>query len=443
MKACARYLIILGLVWSLFVPTVSHVNGANRSLDLATFESAVREARNFTIPGEFEPIESVWLAYPVYENRKGFPSTDVQAQMIQALAPHVYIDLLVQNEKDQQTAQEWIATLDIPNGRVRYHLIPHTDIWIRDMGPIFLSNRKGDLKIADFGFSEWSYSKPTDPTAMIDERVDRLVAHELDLPIVRANIISEGGDREFNGKGTLLVTEAVERQRNPAMTKPEIETEVKRVFNVSNVIWLKQGLADDDLTYKGMLPGNVLPVMTTGGHIDEYARFVNANTILLAQVSEEERNSNPVDAISYQRMEENYRILKNAVDQDGKPFTIVRVPIAKPIYVTLTDQDEVYQLLKNLRYEDGTVIKEGEPITIVIAASYLNFLIANEVVLVPKYWKEGRDEKYKKKDETVQKIFENVFPNRRIVRINPENINAGGGGMHCISQQMPKRATVP
>jgi len=89
-----------------------------------------------------------------------------------------------------------------------------------------------------------------------------------------------------------------------------------------------------------------------------------------------------------------------------------------------------------------TVIKEGEPITIVIAASYLNFLMANEVVLVPKYWNEGRDEEYKKKDEAVQKIFEHVFPNRRIIRINPENVNAGGGGMHCISQQMPKRAAV-
>ena len=91
--------------------------------------------------------------------------------------------------------------------------------------------------------------------------------------------------------------------------------------------------------------------MTTGGHIDEYARFVNVSTILLTQVSEKERNFNAIDAISYQRMEENYRILKNAVDQDGKPFNIVRVPIAKPIYVTLTDQDEVYQFLKNIRYD--------------------------------------------------------------------------------------------
>jgi len=80
----------------------------------------------------------------------------------------------------------------------------------------------------------------------------------------------------------------------------------------------------------------------------------------------------------------------------------------------------------------------GEKVKIVIAASYLNFLIANEVVLVPKYWKKGRDEEYKKKDETVQKIFEHAFPNRKIVRITPENVTAGGGGIHGISKQMPK-----
>ena len=86
------------------------------------------------------------------------------------------------------------------------------------------------------------------------------------------------------------------------------------------------------------------------------------------------------------------------------------------------------------------MIKEGEPVRIVIAASYLNFLIANEVVLVPKYWKKGRDAAFKKKDKAVQRIFEDVFPNREIVRINPENVNAGGGGMHCISQPMPSRS---
>jgi len=377
--------------------------------------------------------------HPVYENRKGYPSTDVQGKMIRALIPHVFIDLLVQDENDRESASKWISTLAVPEERIRYHIIPHTDIWMRDMGPIFLSNHSGGLKIVDFGFDEWSYSKPTDSESITDENVARMVAHELGLPIIRSNLISEGGDRESNGKGTIMVSEAVEMQRNPSMTKEEIETELKRVFNATNVIWLKQGLADDDLTYKGMLPGNALPVMTTGGHIDEYARFVNPNTILLAKVSEEERDSNPIDAISYSRMEENFNILKNAVDQDGNHPNIIRVPIAEPIYEIITQKDPIYKYLQALTYEDETVIN-GEPVKIIIAASYMNFFIANGIVLVPEYWKEGRDKIYKQKDKDVQLIFEKVFPKHKIVRINPENINAGGGGMHCITQQMPKNS---
>ena len=404
----------------------------------AANEQVVQTEDSFTLPGEFEPIESVWLAYPCYDNLAGRPISAVQGAMIKALAPGQYIDLLVQDAADRVKAEQWVASLDIPEGKVRYHTIPHTDVWVRDMGPIFLSNRKGGLQIADFGFNEWSYSNPTDPDAMVDERVDRLVARELELPIVRSSLISEGGDRESNGRGTLLTTEAVELQRNPGMTKEQITDELKRVCNVQNVVWLKQGLADDDLTYYGPLPNGKLPVMTTGGHIDEYARFADPHTILLAEVSEDERDADPVDAITYKRMETNYDILSHAVDQDGQPFTIVRVPIAEPIEVTVTEKDPIYQKLAELEYANGYTFKKGEPVTIVLAASYMNFLIANDVILVPAYWKEGRSERMKEKDARVQQIFEKAFPNRAIVRINPENVNAGGGGLHCISQQMPK-----
>ncbi|MFW5488911.1 MAG: agmatine deiminase family protein [Desulfovibrio sp.] len=402
-------------------------------------EQTAQTTDAFSMPGEFEPIESVWLAYPCYDNLAGRPISEVQGAMIKTLAPSIYIDLLVQDAADRAKAEKWVASLGIPEGKVRYHTIPHTDVWVRDMGPIFLSNRKGKLRIADFGFSEWSYSDPTDPDAMEDERVDRLVARDLGLPIVRSSLISEGGDRESNGHGTLLTTEAVELNRNPGMTKEQITDELKRVFNVQNVIWLKQGLADDDLTYYGPLPNGKLPVMTTGGHIDEYARFADPHTILLAEVSEEERDSSPVDAITYERMETNYDILSHAVDQDGQPFTLLRVPIAEPIEVTVTEKDPIYQKLAEIEYTNGYTFKKGEPVTIVLAASYMNFLIANDVVLVPAYWKEGRSESMKEKDARVQQIFEKAFPGRTIVRINPENVNAGGGGMHCISQQMPKR----
>jgi agmatine deiminase len=410
---------------------------ANRAIDNQAITAAIESANTFVMPAEFEPMASMWMAYPVYENRQGYPSQTVQADMIQALAPHISIDLMVQDETEQQQVESWLAGMQLPPNRVRLHLVPHTDIWIRDMGPIFLKNPDRQMKIADFGFNIWSYADPSSELATIDESVDRLVAREQKLPIVRSSLISEGGDREFNGKGTMMVTEAVEFQRNPGMTKAEIEAEFQRVFNIKKVIWLKQGLADDDLSYKGKLPGDVFTVLTTGGHIDEFARFVNSNTILLAQVTPQERDEDPIARITYERMEENFRILRSATDQDGKPFKIVRMPIPVPIYEMMDSKDEVYKLLKDLQYEDGTVIPEGSTIKTILAASYLNYVVANDIVLIPSYWQPGRSEIFRQKDRAAQRIFQRIFPDRQIVSINPENINAGGGGMHCITQQMP------
>ncbi len=391
------------------------------------------------MPAEFEPIESVWMAYPTFENRKGKPSQAVQADMIQALVNHAKVDLLVQDSKESTQVESWLKSLNLPAGHVRIHPIPHTDIWTRDMGPIFLKNSENAIKVADFGFNTWSYNVATHPDAMTDETVDRIAAQQLELPTVRSSLISEGGNREFNGKGTLMVTESVELQRNPGLTKQEIETELKRIFNIKKVIWLKQGLADDDLSTKGKLPGDVFTALTTGGHIDEFARFLDAKTIALAQVPPEDRKSDPIARLTHERMEENFRILKQATDQDGQPFTIIRVPVPDSIYTTLSEGDEVFKLLKALKFDDGTTIEAGQTIKVILAASYLNFVVANDVILIPAYWQPGRPLSTQQKDNAVKQLFEKRFPDRKIVQINPENINAGGGGMHCIVQQMPKR----
>lgn len=448
MKLISRFasrfpLLIISFAFVILFSIGIHQNGVTAQvhlrypLDTTVFDREIESESTFFIPAEFEPVDSIWMAYPVYENRKGYPSQSVQEAMIKALVPHTKIDFLVQDTTELDLVNQWLMTMDLPPDQVRLHLVPHTDIWMRDMGPIFLKNTSGEIKIADFGFNTWSYTKPTDALAMIDESVDRLVAREMEIPILRSNLISEGGDREFNGKGTLMVTEAVEMQRNPGLTKAEIEAELKRIFNIKKVIWLKQGLADDDLSFKGKLPGNIFTVLTTGGHIDEFARFVNPHTILLAEVSPEERDEDPIARITYDRMEENYRILQEETDQDGQPFQIIRVPVAAPIYETMDENDEVFNLLQTLSFEDGTTILDGSSITTILAASYLNFVIANDVVLIPAYAQPGRSDIFQDKDAAVKKIFETVFPDRDIIQINPEAVNAGGGGMHCIVQQMP------
>jgi agmatine deiminase len=404
----------------------------------ATLAAAVRAADQFSVPGEFEPIDALWMAYPVMQNIQNRPSEDVQAAMIRAVTPAVTVDLLVQNAAEANTVKQWLTTNHLPLDRVRLHEVPHTDLWMRDMGPIFLNDRTGKRQIADFGFDAWSYFKPTDELVMIDEAVDRRIARDLNLPTQRSSLVSEGGNHEFNGKGTMIATESVELQRNPTMSKAEITAEFKRVFNVKQVIWLKQGLLDDDSSFKGKLPGNVFTALTTGGHIDEFARFVDARTILLAEVPKADRQADRIAQVTSDRMEENYRILQTATDQDGQPFKIIRVPTAMPIVVTMQAQDATFDGLKELTFEDGTVIAPDSKIQVILAASYLNFVIANNVVLVPQYWQPDRPEAMRRRDETVKRLIQKALPNRTIVQINPENLNAGGGGMHCIVQQMPK-----
>ncbi|MFC2163781.1 agmatine/peptidylarginine deiminase [Acidobacteriota bacterium] len=389
----------------------------------------------FLYPAEFEEHESIWLAWPTYEYEPDYSNEDVVLKIIESLAPYVLVDLMVRDEAELEKVKNIFETTNLPHDHVRFRLIPRGDIWIRDMGPIFLKNGKGEMKIADLGFNSWGYDRQTSEYSMVAERVDRLVARTLKLPVIRSSMIGEGGNREFNGKGIMMVTEVVELQRNPDWTKAELEKEYKRIFNVKKVIWLPEGVAEDDFTFKGVLPGRIF-VRGTGGHIDEYARFVGPNTILLAEVTPEERDTDPIAKITYERMGRNFNILKNATDLDGKPFEIIRVPYTKAIYETLDDYNHI-QYLKNISFEDGTVIEDDESITLILATSYLNFIVTNGVVLIPAYWKEGRSEEFKQKDEAFKQIIEKVFPNRDIIQINPEAINIGGGGMHCISQQMP------
>ena len=137
-------------------------------------------------------------------------------------------------------------------------------------------------------------------------------------------------------------------------------------------------------------------------------------------------------------MEENYEILKKAVDQDGRPFEIVRVPLPRTMLGTMKPGDAVYDYISTLEYEDGSTFPAGEPVTVIAAASYLNFLIANGAIVAQKYGRPGMDEAVAARDRQVKTILQEVFPDRRVVMIDALAVNFGGGGVHCITMQQPK-----
>lgn len=403
-------------------------------------------------PAEFEPQESVWMGWPTYENKAGWSVEELHVQIWAALAPNVYLDIAVNPDNPEKgyVYEDQIkrikALMDkykVPAHKVRFHKIAHDDVWWRDMGPIFVVNAKKQLEIADFSFNGWGYEANDSEYSLAEEKIDENVAKEAKIKVNSSAMISEGGNREFNGKGTMIVVEAVEKQRNPKMTKAQMQAEYKRLLGVTNVIWLPYGRYDDDLTFKSKLPNEkgvkeIYTVITTGGHIDEHTRFANANTILYTSISAEEAQKDPIAAENKRRMDANLQVLKKAKDQDGKPFVLVPMPSAPAIYETLQPGDGVYDYLaSNDSVMKQNPIPTGKPIKVILASSYLNFLISNKVVVAQKFWKPGAPAHWKELDSKAQSILQKAFPDRKIITLDPRAINIGGGGIHCNTQQKP------
>jgi len=402
-----------------------------------------KENSMWRFPGEFEKQEAVWLGWLSKEYIKGYKTDPVLLQIVKELAPRVKVNICVPDEFQKAHVASLLDTNDIPGDNISFFVVPFTMLYWRDFGPIFTVDDSGNKSIADFNFNCWGYFPDTDTQARLMERIDRTIAKFLGLPSRMTRLVSEGGDRELNGKGTIMVTEACEFQRNPNLSREDIEAELSVMLGVNNFIWLKHGTVDDDPYNTSTLPGPggkgvAYRSAAANNHIDEYCRFVAPDTILLAKVSEEEAAKGSVEKENRRRMEENYEILKNARDQDGNPFKIIRIPMPETLYFVAEPDDEAYFGLSSYpTYSDGTAFPLGQPVQVVPAQSYCNFLISNGVVLAQKYWQAGMPESVREKDEAALKALHKAFPDRKVVPINTLGINFGGGGIHCSTQQQP------
>lgn len=416
-----------------------------------------RAAETFYMPAEWEQHDAVWLGWEKDSLRGYYPAV---ANIIKALAPNVTVKIAFNNDTLLQKAKSYLASQGVNSTMYRTYIMPGERYWIRDHGAAFLVNGKGELSVADFawnaygypGFLEIKYSGNKDSVAhylnlrkefrMKTATVDSQMAIAEGATILKTNVIHEGGAIEVNGAGTLILCEATVFQRNPDLKKEYIETEFKRVLGVTNIIWVKKGLADDPQNFFRRIAGNYYGG-GTGGHTDEFVRFANATTIMLAWVDEKEKGLNPVNQLNYERMNENFNILKNAKDQDGNSFTIIKVPlpdlITKKVKARQTLDSGVATFDVDMKsFVPSEAPKMGDSILRVPAGSYMNYLVSNGTVLLPTYTTYGSS---KEKEEQVRKIFEEQFPGRKIVFIDAIMQNWSGGGIHCSTQQQPKKKT--
>ena len=394
-------------------------------------------------PAEFEPQDGIWLIWPPEDHKAGLPVEAVTLQIIAALIPHTRVIVTAANPDLLKRASAAIPATALKSGKVELLLLPSEQLWARDMGPVFVELRNGQKAVVDFGFNGWGYTadEAMDDYTIRMEKYDESVAALRKLPMISSDLISEAGNRELNGKGVLMLVEAVEQSRNPGKTKSYLASEFRRTLGVKKIIWLKEGLCEDDHTFRGPLRlangEQAYTTATTNGHIDEFARFVNDSTILLAEVPAEDLHE-PIARENQRRLEENYALLKKATDQDGRPFRIVRMPMPPLLLDKMQPGDAVYDFISTLNYENGHRFPAGSTVQVIAAASYLNFLITDKVVIGQKYWREGLDPAIRTRDEAARATLAKVFPGRTILLLDPLAINFGGGGIHCITMQEPK-----
>jgi agmatine deiminase len=340
------------------------------------------KALGYRFPAEFEPHAATWLSWPHKEASwpgkidSIFPA---YAKFIQLLSEGEEVHINVANPSMEAFARKHIEAAGATMDQVCFHYFPTNDAWCRDHGPAFLVNDQAEQRKA---LVKWNYNAwgGKYPPFDLDNEIPYHIARYRNIPTFSPGIIMEGGSIEVNGKGTLMTTEAclLNPNRNPHLSKPEIEVFLKEYYGVDHILWLRDGIVGDD----------------TDGHIDDLTRFVNEDTVVTV-VEEDKADEN------YEVLKENVELLEQMTLETGKSLNIVELPMPKAV------------IFEDMR----------------LPASYANFYIANTSVIVPTF----RDSN----DDKALSILQSCFPDRKVVGVDSWDLIWGLGSFHCLSQQEP------
>jgi agmatine deiminase len=340
------------------------------------------------MPAEWEPHEATWIAWP--HNSRDWPSKFatiawIYVEIVRHLHRSETVRILVNDARSEGQVRRQLKRAGIDLACVEFFVHPTNRVWTRDYGPLFAKARNGEVAVTNWHFNGWAKY----PDWQQDDAVASDVAKALGLkiwePVAEGRrVVLEGGSIDVNGQGLLLTTEEClldrVQARNPSLGRQEIERVLAEFMGIRKVLWLGRGIAGDD----------------THGHVDDLARFIGPKTVVCVVESNKED-------VNHAPLQENLERLKNMTDLEGNPLEIVPLPMPEPVFFA------------------------GQR----LPASYANFYIANDRVLVPTF--------NDVKDRKALGILSDFFPKRKVVGIHSVDLVWGLGTLHCLTQQQPDR----
>ena len=329
------------------------------------------------MPDESEPHQQTWMAFGASKRiwgRSLLPEVQQNLADIALTISQYEPVSMLVRESDLKLAERLMGS------QVELIVCELDDLWMRDTGPVFVVNDDGDTQAIDFNFNGWGQKQEH----RHDAKVAGFIAEYLGVPHTRSNLVLEGGGIEVDGRGTALITEScvLNNNRNPGITKAECEAELRAILGLDRIIWLP-GIAGMEIT---------------DGHTDFYARFANPSTILAAY------DPDP-SSFDHAVTKKHLEILRNTTTLEGARYEVLVLEAPSKIRSRFDNDD--------------------------FAAGYINFYVCIGAVIAPEFGDKTADAKAREK-------LQQVFPGRDIVQLNIDALAAGGGGIHCTTQQEPR-----
>ncbi|WMN49358.1 agmatine deiminase [Vibrio alginolyticus] len=347
----------------------------------------------FYFPAEFQPVSEVWLAWPERKDNwrdDALPAQETFARIANLIADVTNVCVAVCSHNFDRARQ-------MLHSDVRLVEIPFNDAWMRDIGPTVLVNRAGERRGISWQFNAWGgeYNGLYDNWQQ-DDLVAGSVCDIIGIDYYRAPFVLEGGAIHTDGEGTLYTTEEclLSPGRNPQLSKAQIEEQLKAYLGIEKVIWLPNGLFNDE----------------TDGHVDNLMHVIAPGKVVLSWTDDP---SDPQYALSRQAEQ----VLKSQHDAKGRNIEIVRLPLPGPLHYSEREAN-------GIDASSGMSRQAGER----LSASYANFLIVNEHVFLPMLDEET--------DAMAIDILQNAMPEYQIIAIPSREVLLGGGNIHCITQQI-------